>query len=206
MLRPKKVPGTAGQLTLEFMLGLILIVAVSTLLGVLTFTLTLTEALQYVTFSGARAYFAADADPDIQAAVGNKKAQTLLTTLPFLGSAQQAGWIKVPKQTATSGNYTQSYAQPLGVDPTHNQFVGGFQLKFTVPMLNVQIPFLSSAITPPEGSQDFGATLSSFLTREPAFSECQNYMDNAFDTLKSLGGYSSLQGITNAVVMFDNGC
>jgi hypothetical protein len=199
----------SGQLTLEFMLAAILIVAVSTMLGILTFTLSMTEVLQYVTFAGARSYLAADMDISDQQDAGDEKVHNLLSSLPFLTGAEASGWIKVPRKTRGELTTSSSYVQSLGATLQHSQFEG-YQIKFTVPILNVQIPFINAVISPPEGMQDFGATLSSFLTREPSFNECKSYMGAVYQVLMSKGynipssvGSDAPQG---PVLIMDNGC
>src|SRR6185369_17627606 len=94
-----------GQLTLDFLFAVMLICGVCALLGALTFTLTLTEVVQYVTFSAARTYLAADMAPSDQSKEGNLKGTTLLQKLPFLTGAVVSGWIKVQPRGAQ--DYTQ---------------------------------------------------------------------------------------------------
>jgi hypothetical protein len=205
----KQFQNQSGQLTLEFMLAIILIVSISTVLGILTFTLSMTEVLQYVTFAGARSYMAADMTKDDQIDAGNDKVHLLLSSLPFLTGAEASGWITVPKKTRGTIDTNSPYSQSLGASLEHSQFEG-YQLRFSVPILNIQIPFIRDVITPPPGSKDFGATLSSFLMREPSFMECQGYMNAVYKylllrgpyTIPSSGGSSS----SGPVVIMDNGC
>jgi hypothetical protein len=196
-----------GQLTLEFMLACILIVTVSTLLGILTFTLTITEVLQYVTYAGARSYLAGDMTLQNQTDAGNNKAQQLLTSLPFLYGIVKNGWVTIPKGTnkVLDMDAGTNYANGLNVDTKRHDQFEGYQLQFTVPMLNVNLPFLSQAIAPPDGGQDFRATLSSFLTREPNFTECSQYLGAAYGTLLTKG-YSVPGTTTPPTVIIDNGC
>jgi hypothetical protein len=206
----RNIKNQSGQLTLEFMLAVILIISVSTVLGILTFTLSMTEVLQYVTYAGARSYMAADMDKDTQKAAGEQKVHELLSSLPFLTGAEASGWITASKKTRGTMDTNSGYPQSLGVSLVHSQFEG-YQLKMTVPILNIQIPFIGDVITPPNGAQDFGATLSSFLMREPAFVECQGYMTAAYQYLIQRGQYNippASQGGGNAtpVVIMDNGC
>jgi hypothetical protein len=87
----------------------------------------------------------------------------------------------------------------------HNQFQG-FQLNLTVPIMNVQIPFLKDIVQPPNGAQAFGATLSSFLTREPTFTECRDYLTQAYTViLKNFPAVQS-KAATSYTVIMDNGC
>src|SRR5471030_3294964 len=89
-----------GQITLDFLFGCIMIIGVSALLGAITFALTLTEALQYVSFSAARNYFAGDLTIQDQTDAAGAKANLLLTKLPFLSGARSAGWVTVKKASA----------------------------------------------------------------------------------------------------------
>jgi hypothetical protein len=200
-----------GQITLDFLFGCILIIGVSAVLGALTFALTLTEVIQYVSFSAARNYFAGDIDYDTQSKMASGKASLLLSKLPFLSGAQQSGWIKIAKGGGANNysdagtGYQSTIGVPADTDPSirRTQFVG-YQITFTLPIMNISIPLFGQLLQPPEGEQDFTGTVSSFLMREPSTHECMDYTRQIYDVLKA-------KGYTNApsaqyTPINDNGC
>ncbi|MDZ4676479.1 MAG: hypothetical protein SGI74_03130 [Oligoflexia bacterium] len=201
----KNILNQSGQLTVDFMFSLILIISISTLLGALTFALTLTEVVQYVSFAGSRAYFAADLTETDQKNVGNNKMEVLTKSLPFLASAQKAGWIVLPPQSRDVGDFT-AYREQINAPSTRNQFVGA-QIKFIIPILNLNLPFLGEAIEPPNGGS-FKATVSSFLLREPSFQECSKFMSTSYKALLEVVSPTCPGGCDAGrfIPITDNGC
>ncbi len=57
MMKEKKK--SAGFITIDFIFALITVFGLSTLLFALTFTLSVVEIVQYITFSSARSFYAA---------------------------------------------------------------------------------------------------------------------------------------------------
>jgi len=198
-----------GQLTLDFLFGCVLILGVSILLAALTFALTLTEVVQYVSFAGARAYFAADYSPVEQGQAANAKVAALLSSLPFLMGAEKNKWIVLTQRGAD--NFGASYRDAdIHANPTHSQFTG-YQIKFNLPIVNLKLPLLGDVLTPPGNAQGFSATVSSFLMREPTFTECQAYNNMIYQALTALdSGYSIATQYgtpaANFVAINDNGC
>jgi len=211
----KTLRNESGQLTLDFLFSAILIFSVAVVLGAMTFALTLTEVIQYVSFSSARVYMAGDINQAAQEAAGASKAQRLLKGLPFLSGAQQNGWITVSAKDGGPGNY-QSYRNSIGVPGDNNaplpgrmnQFVG-YQLSFDIPILQPKLPLFGDVASP----QDLRAfRVSSFLMREPTTEECMNYTNQAYQVLINLNsGYNTAASSSNMpptqfLAINDNGC
>lgn len=204
-----------GQVTLDFLFGSVLILTVSALLMVLTMALTFSEVMQYISFSAARSYFAADNTEQDQVAAAKLKADYLLSdnAIPFLKGALANGWITISGGRAGNGrakNY-KTYADNLGVSSQVlqtqgvNQFVG-YQIKFEIPILGMKLPLLASTISPPEGSKGFEATVSSFLMREPTRAECENYTNKAFEILLQKNTGFRKANFKGFRAINDNGC
>ena len=209
-----------GQVTIDFLFASVLILSVTTLLMALTIALSLSEVLQYVSFSAARCYFAAAEKEEDQANAAEIKAHTLLTNgLPFLRGALSNGWIKISggainPNNPRAKNYND-YAQTLGVSSqsvngsNRSQFIG-YQIKFEIPILGLKLPLLGPAISPPEGKSGFEATVSSMLMREPTHSECTTYTNKSYDTIinknSAFGRAKMNTTLTNFVAINDNGC
>jgi hypothetical protein len=201
----RTINNESGQLTVDFLFSVVLIFSISTLLAALTFALTLTEVVQYVSYSGSRAFFAADLTEGDQKNVGTAQMDKLLKTLPFLSSAQGAGWIVIPSQSRDVGDFTK-YRESINAPGDRNQFVGA-QIQFVLPILSLKLPFMNEAIQPPNGGA-FKATVSSFLLREPSFSECMKYMSKSYEYLKNAEGATYSQAADNGrfFPITDNGC
>ena len=128
-----------GQITLDFLFGCVLIIGVSAILGAITFALTLSEAIQYVSFSADRNYFAGDLTIQDQSDAASVKANTLLTKLPFLAGARNSGWITIKKATADNFSDRRKRIRELhwAPNPTRRPTdainSAGFQIVFTLP-------------------------------------------------------------------------
>jgi hypothetical protein len=214
-----------GQVTIDFLFASVLVLSVATLLMALTIALSLSEVLQYVSFSAARSYFAADENENDQVIAAEIKAHLLLTNgLPFLRGALNNGWIKITggpvgPDNPRAKNYnsyaqnlgvpSQSVGSPVGGPSSHSQFTG-YQIKFEIPILGLKLPLLGQAVTPPDGQSGFQATVSSMLMREPTHSECVNYTNKSYDTIlrrnPAFGEATSHSTLKNFVAINDNGC
>jgi hypothetical protein len=174
---PAKRLNESGQLTLDFLFAAVLILGVSTLLGALTIVLTLTEILQYVSFSGARSYMAGNLTEELQQNAAKTKADFLVKKLPFLSGAQANDWLKIQRREA--GNY-EGYRQALDVNERRSQFVG-YQIEFSLPLLGLKLPLLGPALDAEQGG--IRARVSSFLMREPSTEECLNFQRKVYQAL-----------------------
>lgn len=198
----------SGQITLDFLFGAILIIGVSAILGAITFALTLTESLQYVSFSAARNFFAGDLTVQEQTNAAAVKANLLLSKLPFLAGARNAGWLTVKKASADNfSDQGNGYEDSLGgeADPApfrRDQFTG-FQIVFTLPILNVNIPLLGAVMQPPDGDS-FHGTVSSFLMREPSTDECMKYNQQIYNAIRK--NFPGDQSGGPFISINDNGC
>lgn len=201
----KQIQSQSGQLTLDFLFATVLIMSTAGLVSVLCIGLTLAEVLQYVTFSGSRAYFAADKTKKNQVDAAEAQVQSLLGNLPFLNGALKNNWISV--KVNGPNNYLSPYAENKGATttqyPDKTQYVG-YQLEVKFALLTFKFPIFGDLVQPPNGS-DFHATLSSFIMREPSMSECQELMKLVYDSVKK--NYSQVPPLKGEFVpIMDNGC
>jgi hypothetical protein len=197
----------SGQMTLDFLYGATLIIGTGALICALTMGLTLIETIQYVSFSSARAYFAADQNPAAQEKAAKDQMQSLLKELPFLSGAMRSEWIVVRPRGAK--NY-KDYAQGKGADNLRNNQFVGYQFEVELPLLSFSIPLFSSVMKP-SGAEDVSVTISSFLMREPTTQECVQFNKGLYSGLLSKdNGYgaaaSSAGGVSGFVAINDNGC
>lgn len=197
-----------GQLTMDFLFACVLVTSVAVLLGALTFALTLTEVVQYVSFSAARNYFAADYSPTEQQDAASSKAGRLIKQIPFLSAAQGNNWIAIGKQKA--GHMTD---YEIDGDQVKNSQFTGYVIEFSLPLLDIKLPLLGRVVEF-EGGQGPKTRVTSFLMREPSFTECKAYVDQAYEALLDASGkykavlnHKGLKMQPNAYqAILDNGC
>ncbi|MBK9293491.1 MAG: hypothetical protein IPM57_03465 [Oligoflexia bacterium] len=196
----------SGQMTLGFLFATVLLIGTAMLISALTMAFTFTEVIQYISFSGSRAYLSADVDVQTQQQAAQAQVLNLLKKLPFISGARENGWILVQPQGA---NDYKNYATARGANPDpRNQFLG-YQLIVALPLLTFKIPLLSAAVTPPADEENVTVTISSFLGREPTQQECEAFNNGAYQALLQKPAYQQATGRVSAEsyeAVNDNGC
>lgn len=195
----------SGQGVLDFLFASVLIFGTAALIGALSTALTLTEAIQYVSFSGARSYFAADRTIAQQSQAAEEQVNALVKNLPFLTGAINSGWIKITrKQARNYTDYAVSKGGELGADSGRNEFTG-YQLEVALPLLTFKIPLMGNLVTPSDGD-DVKVTVSSFLMREPTYEECVKFNNQLYQVLLQKNSAYARGATTGFVAINDNGC
>lgn len=191
----------SGQTTLDFLFASVLILGTTALIGALSMALTLSEVVQYLTFSASRSYFAGDKTKTQQVEAADKQVAQL-KKLPFLTAAISNEWVVLKPRGAK--DYS-SYAQSKGANLNDRNQFNGYQVELELPLLKIKIPLLGN-ITSQGDSNDVTLTVSSFLMREPTFDECVDFNNQAFQVLmKRNSNYQSAKGV-NFTAINDNGC
>lgn len=200
-----------GSLVVDFLFAFTLIFSFVTIFMSLAITLSAVEMVQYLTFSGARAYFAAHLDVDSQRQMGFNQYDQLLDSEAY-GFIKNGSWFEL--EAPFVGDVTdgveelKGYQQPAD-DP--NRFHGVVSF-FTAKVLAASSPFFGS--TDPEGDgsgNTFSTNIGSYLGREPTTEECERFTQLRYQAILDLsveGGASYNSGPNpNAYkVMMDNGC
>lgn len=183
----------AGALTLDFIFALVLVLSMTMLLGVFSFTLSIVESVQYLTFSSSRAYFAGH----LNEAEQKKAATTKFEELSKSGSYKKLlkkDWFDVTMEDA--GDFSKVYDAENDRD-----IFAGVRSKIVIGLLDLQIPFFGS--TTPDAP--FTTYLTSFLGRESTTEECMEFVKNRFKgILKLPGSYKGIESKYNSYD--DNGC
>lgn len=205
----KPLHNDRGIITVDFMFSMVLILGMSALLFVLTFTLSVASMTQYVTYATARNYAAAHID--IAAQEGRAKAKYLeLLGNPVFKPLYTNGWFQVDAEPAI-GDQTKvipGWKQAAG---DFNEFWGA-GTHFTARILDFKVPFFGSTNPEGDGTGDgFKTYLSSNLGREPTEAECIQFTAARWKAIRNLqvsGGASYSTG-TSADGYFpqtDDGC
>jgi hypothetical protein len=181
----------SGALTLDFIFALVLVLSMTLLLGVFSFTLSVVESVQYLTFSSSRAYFAGQLSKNDQTQAAQKKFKELAATGSYKKLLKK-DWFNVTIDDV--GDSSKVY----GATDDRDIFEG-VRTKIVVGLLDLKIPFFGS--TTPE--TPFVTYLTSFLGRESTTEECMDVIEKRYEAIKNLG-YSSPQN--DYVPYDDNGC
>ena len=132
------VNNQAGQMTIDFIFGLVLMIGFTAVLFALSLTLTMSEIAQYITFAAARNFYAGNVAMSDQATAGKAKYAALLGNKAikplFAGS-----WFSLSKDVSL-GASTTYVEQP---DQDSDIFVGA-EATFTAPILKMNIPIFGS--------------------------------------------------------------
>ena len=205
-----------GMITVDFLFAFVLVMGFSSILFALSFSLTVAEITQYVTFASARNYMAGNIhhdgnDTSSQVGLAKLKYAQLLTN-PVLTPLYSNGWFGVapePEIGDISQQVIPEYQQP-GDHP--NEF-WGVGTRFVARMLDFNIPFYGSTNPEGDGSGDsFNTFLGSYLGREITTMECLSFMNMRWQAIRALPvttgaqPYSTHAQGAGYVSYDDNGC
>lgn len=185
----------SGAISLDFIFALVLVLSMTLLLGVFSFSLSIVESVQYLTFSSSRAYFAGHINKEEQ----KKAAETKFKNLSATGSYKKIlkkDWFAVTIDTV--GDSKEIYG-----GREERDIFEGVRTKVVVGLLNLQIPLFGST----EGDTPYEAFLTSFLGREPTSEECMGMVSERFNEILRLGAYTGGNVNSSQYAIFDdNGC
>lgn len=192
-----------GIITVDFIFAMVLILGLTSMLFILSFTLSTASIVQYATFAAARNYQAGNVDLATQ----EKQAQAKYTSIinsPTFKPLFTNGWFTVDAQISL-GDHTEKIPALQAGTGSGNEFWGA-SAKFTAKILDFKIPFFGSTAPDSDGSGGgFSTIMASFLGREPTEKECSALISARWSAIQALGsGYGSAQGKYHA--QMDNGC
>lgn len=193
---PARLRDESGQLTLDFIFALTIAFGFSIVFFAMSFTLSMVEVCQYITYAAARTYNAANVSKQAQHDLAQQKYEELKGK-GILKTLLKNGWITLgPLQLDDfSSEYNDESA---GADAI---FVGA-RVFFRANVLDMQLPFLGRTA---QDTSTGSATLNAYLMREVSTDECYtNFTTHRLENLKRIGHYQSLPG--SEIVITDNGC
>jgi hypothetical protein len=198
-----------GILTVDFMFSIVLILGLASLMFVLTFTLTMAEVTQYITFASARNYVVAHLTKEAQEQRAVAKYKEL-TENPVFKPLYKNGWFKVDEEP-TIGDHTKFIEGYATAAADANDF-WGVGTNFSAPVLAFKIPFFGTTV--PDGDDDgnaFKTYMGSYLGREPTTEECLSFTAARWTAIRNLqvnGGasYSTGTSTNGYFPQTDDGC
>ena len=200
-----------GIITVDFVFALVIGFGMSALLFAMTMTLSVVEITQYISFSAARSYAAAQKNPADQDVAARTKYDRLINN-PTFSAFFQNGWFQIsPKSSIeirggatddqNQGSFSRDYPS---VSPNREIFMG-VRTKLTSKVLSLKLPLVGQTSEDEDG---FSTRVISILIREPTQDECQNLIKARYSAIMSLDKryqiYSNHQ--SDYVAMEDNGC
>ena len=172
-----------GIITVDFMFAIVLILGLTSLLFVLSFTLTVASVVQYATFAAARNYAAGNIDLATQEARAQAKYKAVISN-PTFKPLFTNGWFTVDA-AATVGDHTKVSDVPAS--GSGNEFWGA-STQFTAKILDFKIPFFGSTAPDGDGSgSGFKTKMASYLGREPTEKECTDLGAQRWSQIQKLG-------------------
>ena len=163
-----------GVLTLDFIFALMMTMGLSLVFLAVAFTLSMVEVGQYVTFSSARASWAAHKNREKQIELGRRKYQELRMN-PALRGILTKQWIRFGQidfgdpLRGHNDDYPGS-GQDSNAANDNETFIGA-RMRFQSTVLDFNLPLLGDS----QDDDDTGvANIQTFLGREVTTDECNN--------------------------------
>ncbi len=182
----------SGALTLDFIFAFVLVLSMTFLLGIFSFSLSVIEGIQYLTFSSSRAYYAANVTERDQ----RKAAQDKFDELSKTGSYRKLlkkDWFNVTVDSI--GDAGRVYESTSSRD-----VFTGVRAKVVVGLLNQNLPIFGTT----EADTPFVTYVTSFIGRESSVEECMNVVKRRLEAIARVGGYPV--NPANYTAFDDNGC
>lgn len=187
-----------GSLTIDFIFALVLVLSMTLLLGVFSFSLSVVEGIQYLAFSSSRAYFAGNVSLEEQKKMGQQKFDTLSKDGAYKSFLKKE-WFSV-----TPIGF-EDFAKTYEKEDSRDIFEG-VRLKIVIGLLDLNLPIFGS--TTKDGS--YSTYINSFIGREPSSEECMGVVANRMNAILKLSNasYSNVGSTAKkAYASFDdNGC
>ncbi len=195
-----------GFLSLDFIFALVMVVGFSIMLFAVTFTLSIVEIAQYISFSSARSYHAAHFTIGDQARMGNTKFSQLMEQPALKPLFRPGGWFEIQTPDGAVGNYNRFYESKNIKSSNAGYSFYGSRIRLIANIMDLKFPILGSTSDQPGA---FSANVSSYLSREPTEQECrEGFEAQRYQQILTLSNIYAAPGNdgTGYVVMMDNGC
>lgn len=216
----KKSNSNSGFIIADFLFAFVLVIGIGIFVFALTFSLATIEITQYIVWSTARNFAAANTDVAKAEEQAKTKFENLRSTFPLLsGQGSTSGgssWFEM--EAAIVGDLAKSDADFLGKisggdrenldgQGEQRQPWTGASSKLTLNLFSgLQIPFLGKIA---EDKSDFSFPIRAFVIRHPSVEECQKFYKGAQRFTEGIDKLEGFAGIGNETAYFpqeDNGC
>lgn len=211
MKKKLQINNQSGLIVVDFIFAIILAAGIGVLLFSISYSLTVVEVTQYISYSTARAHLASNKDPAAQAAKARAKYSALTGSKNAVGTLYQNGWFEAAKgeavdirggQTADGGKFSDDLAG--GSDSSERNWFLGVSVPLTINLMKFRMPLLGD--TAPDQDNGFQTRLNTMLIRESSEKECKDFMENRRSALGALPSATTYYDPAAYVPMEDNGC
>ncbi|MDC0980322.1 hypothetical protein OAQ84_01160 [Bdellovibrionales bacterium] len=190
----------SGMITLDYLFAFCLVMGFTAILFSLTFTLSVAEITQYITFASARSYYGSHISIVTQKNLGKEKYLQLVGH-PVFKPLYSNGWFTVDSEVEPD-----DYSSIYGENP--KSIFHGVRVSFLASVLDFNIPFFGSTSSSETKDSGFTAHIGSYLGREPTINECiLLFSAQRWKKIRNLHKNYSQASLTDKyTVITDNGC
>ena len=202
-----------GNLTVQFLLGFMLILVFVMLFTLMSFTLAVSEITQYVTYAASRSLFLGDGTKGHQQNAARDKYENLISNPPldkfFRPNMFQ---IAEPSELRPPDNFLGLNRRFPPTSGAPNLFYGVWT-KFIPKVLELDTPWGSTE----EDATFFETVVGSYLGREPSKTECEEFDKKRWEFILDIhgsipeaanpyGDYNGYSDTGDLEAPSDNGC
>ena len=175
-----------GFLTLQFMMGFVLVAFFMMLFAALSLTLAVSEMVQYMTFSASRALFLGHGTLEKQESQAREKYRALKTSPGFGAFFQERlGWFVITDDLQR--DQSMGLNTHFAVEDGSPHLFFGVWTPFQARMLALENPFFGT--TTEDTQTAFQTRIGSYLGREPSVRECESFNSKRWEALSRLHGW-----------------
>ena len=215
-MKKNKVLGCEGGLTVQFLLGFVLILSFMSLFFMMTLTLAVSEIIQYITFASSRQLFLSNVNEAAQKQLARDKYEKLTTEkFKFDFNSNTLMKITSPDEMELNGNnhigLNNDFKNVVQNQQHKANLFYGVWANFTPKILSVNTLWGS---TKPDDDPNiyFKTTIGSYLGREPTKKECEEFNNERWNKINRLHNNtgnlrpSSFPSSSDDGLQSDNGC
>jgi hypothetical protein len=193
-----------GSLTVQFLLGFILILSFVMLFSVMTFALAVSEVTQYITYAASRDLFLSHGSIGDQRAAAIDRYRALVESI-HLKKFFQPDLFRITPASDLSGEGL-GLNRRFPVSSGEPNLFYGVWTKFIPKVLEVDTIWGGAE----ENEAFFETTIGSYLGREPTITECEQFNKKRWELISNkIGSIPSARdpaGAYQETVYHDNGC
>lgn len=214
----KSSAAESGFIIADFLFSFVMVISIGIIMFALTFALATVEISQYIVWTAARTYSAANVDENTAKTAAQTKFNNISAQFPKLtGSGETSPWFTLDNFNAQ--NFENDPAFQAKVANNNDRMNRDGNLERRQPWIgaradiylklfaNMNIPFIGKVSNDAENVFKF--QIYSFILRHPSYKECVDFFKNRFrQGIQQLDSFSSpaLGEEIPDYVVEDNGC
>lgn len=190
-----------AMISVDFLFSFLIVMGLTYLILALAFSLSFVELTQYISFSAARSYYAANETKSLQTEQAKKKYSILVKNSVWAHFFNKLSWFKIDNTDGIVKDPDYSFSNQF---QGRSQLFTGVSTTFTTKLLAFNLPFIGSTYDATKNKEPgFITKISSYLGREPSAEECRRYGKERSHVLRRACVDCSNFKV---IVIADNGC